>query len=48
MDKFDKYILLVARLKKRYTVNGMLIFKVGEKLSKYSLLEIAAFNKYLL
>ena len=52
MNKVDRYLHIMAWLRERYTcwdgVRHSIVISCGGKLSRYSLLEQAFFNRYLL
>lgn len=43
----DKYLKVVARLKRRYTKNGVLPVQFGRAPAPYKIYENLAFNKYM-
>ncbi len=47
MDKYDRYLRITRWARKRYEIKGILLIATGENWSKYSIIEVMAWNKYL-
>ena len=47
MDRFDRYLAIVAWAKRRYTRDGWLTIKIGGKPTVYTRIEMAAARRYL-
>ena len=43
----DRYLKIVEWARNRYTVNGLLHLNTGDILSRYSLIEKMAWNRYM-
>lgn len=43
----DRYLKIARWAQKRYTVQHRLVLKIGQRLSRYSQIERAAFDRYV-
>ncbi len=46
-ERIDRYLAIVAWARKRYTKSGWLTIRIGERATRYTRIECAAFAKYL-